>query len=115
MMATYKKSEYCKMTLIFFIIFFSRYIYILNLLSNLPVATTTVERSFSVMKIENNRICSRMSDQWMDENLIVYIRKDISRSINNKFIMQQFQNMKHTLKSIVKGYNELIVCYFLVI
>ena len=76
------------MTLIFFIIFFlGIYIYILNLLSNLPVATATVERSFSVMKIVNNRIRSRMSDQWMDDNLIVYIRKDISRSINNKFIM----------------------------
>ena len=35
------------------------------------------------MKIVNNR----MSDQWMDDNLIVYIGKNISRSINNKVIM----------------------------
>ena len=46
-----------------------------------------MERSFSVMKIMNNRLRSRMSDQWMDDNLIVYIGKDISRNINNKVIM----------------------------
>ena len=49
--------------------------------------TTTVERSFSAMKIVNNRLRNRMSDQWIDDNLIVYIGKDISRSINNKIIM----------------------------
>ena len=77
------------MTLIFlFNFFFYIYIYIyINLLSNLPVATVTVERSFSVMKIVNNRLCCRMSDQWMDDNLIVYIGKNISRRINNKVIM----------------------------
>ena len=46
-----------------------------------------MERSFSAMKIVNNQLRNRMSDQWMDENLIVYIGKDISRSINNKVIM----------------------------
>jgi hypothetical protein len=39
------------------------------------------------MKIVNNRLHNQMSDQWMDGNLIVYIGKDISRSINNKVIM----------------------------
>jgi hypothetical protein len=75
------------MTLIFLLNFCPRYIYIYNLLSNLPVATATVEISFSTMKIVNNRLCSRMSDQWIDDNLIVYIRKDISCSINNKVII----------------------------
>ena len=46
-----------------------------------------MERSFSAMKIMNNQLRSRMSDQWMDDNLIVYIEKDFSRSINNKVIM----------------------------
>ena len=45
-----------------------------------------MERSFSTMKIVNNRLRSRMNDQWMDDNLIVYIGKDISRNINNKVI-----------------------------
>ena len=46
-----------------------------------------MERSFLAKKIVNNRLRSRMSDQWMDDNLIVYIEKDFSRSINNKVIM----------------------------
>ena len=53
----------------------------------LLVAYATVKRLFSAMKIVNNRLRNRMSDQWMDNNLIVYIEKDISRSINNKIIM----------------------------
>ena len=39
------------------------------------------------MKIVNNQLCSRISDQWINDNLIVYIEKDISRNINNKVIM----------------------------
>ena len=75
------------MTLIFLLNFFlGIYIYI-NLLSNLLVATTTVERSFSTVKIVNNRLRSRMSYQWMDNNLIVCIGKDIYRNINNKIII----------------------------
>ena len=77
------------MILIFLLIFFSRYIYIYisNLLLNLPVATATMEKAFLAMKIVNNRLRSRMSDQWMDDNLIVYIEKNISRSVDNKVIM----------------------------
>jgi hypothetical protein len=46
-----------------------------------------VEITFSTIKIMNNRLRSRTSDQWMDDNLIIYIGKDISRNINNKVIM----------------------------
>ena len=50
-----------------------------------------------------------MSDQWMNNCLNVYIEKDICCSIDNLVIIQRFKNIKNTLKSIVKGYNELIV------
>jgi hypothetical protein len=60
----------------------------------LPVATATVERAFSAMKIVKNRLRSRMSDQWMNDSLIVYIEKDIFHSIDNEAIMQWFQNIK---------------------
>ena len=39
------------------------------------------------MKIVNNRLRNRMSDQWINDNLIIYIGKNIYRSINNKVIM----------------------------
>ena len=49
----------------------------------LPVTTSTVERAFSAMKIVKNRSRNRMGDQWMTNNLIVYIEKDIFDCIDN--------------------------------
>ena len=67
---------------------------LVSLTLTLPVATVTVERAFSAMKIVKNRLRSQMSNQWMNDSLIVYIEKDIFHSINNEVIMQRFQNMK---------------------
>ncbi len=53
-----------------------------------------MERAFSAMKIMKNRLRSRMSDQWMNNSLIIYIEKDNFHSIDNEVIMQRFQNMK---------------------
>ena len=60
----------------------------------LSVAITTVERAFSAMKIVKNRLRNRMGNQWMTNNLILYIEKDIFDCIDNDVIMQHFQNMK---------------------
>jgi hypothetical protein len=67
---------------------------LVTLALTLPVATVTVERAFSAMKIVKNRLHSRMSDQWMNDSFIVYIEKDIFHRINNEAIMQRFQNIK---------------------
>ena len=60
----------------------------------LPVATATIEISFSAMKYIKNELRNRMGDQWMNDFLVVYIKKDVAYSIDNKTIMQRFQNMK---------------------
>ncbi|KAJ9185150.1 hypothetical protein P3X46_004811 [Hevea brasiliensis] len=60
----------------------------------LPVATAFVKRAFSAMKIVKNRLRNRMGDQWMSDCLITYIEKEIFNSIDNKVIMQSYQNMK---------------------
>ena len=60
----------------------------------LPVATATVERTFSAMNIVKNRLRNRMGDQWMNDYLLVYIEKDIFDTIDNETIIQHFQNMK---------------------
>ncbi|XP_026444004.1 zinc finger MYM-type protein 1-like [Papaver somniferum] len=36
----------------------------------LPVATTTIERVFSVIKVVKNRLLNRMGDEWMNDILI---------------------------------------------
>jgi len=35
-----------------------------------------------------------MGDKWMNDSLVVYIKKDIFDNINNEVIMKQFQNIK---------------------
>ena len=38
-----------------------------------PISTTTVERTFSVMKFVKNELQNEMRDEWMNDNLIVFI------------------------------------------
>ena len=67
---------------------------LVKLALTLPIATVTVERSFSAMKYIKNELHNRMGDQWMDDCLIVYIEKGVACSIDKKTTMQRFQNMK---------------------
>ena len=67
---------------------------LMKLVLTLPIVTAIVERSFSAMKYIKNELCNRMGDQWMNDCLIVYIEKDVACSIDNKTIVQRFQNIK---------------------
>ncbi|CAN6568654.1 unnamed protein product [Malus baccata var. baccata] len=71
------------------------YVYLLITLSLvLPVATTSVERAFSVMNIVKGPLRNKMGDQWLSDSLLVYIERDIFACIENEAIMLRFQNMK---------------------
>jgi hypothetical protein len=35
-----------------------------------------------------------MGDKWMNDSLVVYIKKDIFDNIDNEIIMKWFQNIK---------------------
>ncbi|XP_028100922.1 zinc finger MYM-type protein 1-like [Camellia sinensis] len=67
---------------------------LLTLALILPVATATVGRVFSAMNIVKNRLRNRMGDEWMNDGLVVYIKRDIFDSIDNDTIMERFQTMK---------------------
>ncbi|KAL7001672.1 hypothetical protein U1Q18_052392 [Sarracenia purpurea var. burkii] len=67
---------------------------LLTLALILPVATSTIERTFSEMKIVKNRLHSGMDDQWMHDSLVVYIEREMFNSISNEIIMYRFQTMK---------------------
>ena len=54
----------------------------------LPVATTNVEITFLVINIVKNRLRNGMGDQWMNDQLFVFIEKDIFDIIDNETIMQ---------------------------
>ena len=61
----------------------------------LLVATATIERAFSAMNINKNRLRNQIGDQWMNDCLVTYIEKDIFKTIKCEEIMQWFQNIKN--------------------
>lgn len=60
----------------------------------LPVATATVERAFSVMKLIKSKLQNRMDDELLSGCLVPYIEKEVFSSVSNESIMDTFQNMK---------------------
>ena len=66
---------------------------LLKLALILLVATASVERSFSAMDIVKNQLRNRIEDDWMNDNLVTYIEKDVFDSVKNEAIMQCFQKM----------------------
>jgi len=59
----------------------------------LPVATASVERVFSYMKVVNSNLCNKMSDQWLHDRLVTYIERDVLLTISNDVILAHFQQM----------------------
>ncbi|KAL3839148.1 hypothetical protein ACJIZ3_023739 [Penstemon smallii] len=56
----------------------------------LPVATASVERAFSAMKMVKNRLRSKMGDQWLNDILVIFIERDIFCDISYDAIMDRF-------------------------
>ena len=56
----------------------------------LYVATTSVERVFSVMKAVKTDLRNRMGDEWLNDSLVVYIENEIFVSIDNELILNRF-------------------------
>ncbi|XP_060200713.1 uncharacterized protein LOC132628978 [Lycium barbarum] len=60
----------------------------------LPVATATVERAFSAMKLIKTDLRNRMDDELLSDCLVSYIEKEVFSTISNEDIMDTFQKMK---------------------
>ncbi|XP_057468721.1 uncharacterized protein LOC130757922 [Actinidia eriantha] len=67
---------------------------LLKLALVLPVATASVERAFSALKIVKSRLRNRMGDQFLNDSLLVYIEKKRFNDISNDAIIDRFQKMK---------------------
>ncbi|XP_042051382.1 uncharacterized protein LOC121796640 [Salvia splendens] len=57
----------------------------------LKVATASVERAFSAMKIIKTSLRNSMGDQLLNDCLVPYIEKDVFVKVTNETIMQRFQ------------------------
>ena len=60
----------------------------------LPVATTTVERTFSSMKHIKNEVRNSIGDQYLNDCLVCYIERDVFKNVSNEVIDDRFHNMK---------------------
>ncbi|XP_070052461.1 uncharacterized protein [Nicotiana tomentosiformis] len=60
----------------------------------LPIATATVERTFSAMKLFKSELRNRMNDEFMSGCLVPYVERKIFNTISDETIMNTFQEMK---------------------
>ncbi|CAN6695411.1 unnamed protein product [Malus baccata var. baccata] len=67
---------------------------LLTLALVLPVATVSVERAFSAMKIVKTPLRNKMGDQWLSDSMVVYIEINVFAYIDNEPIIQRFHDMK---------------------
>ncbi|KAG2619286.1 hypothetical protein PVAP13_3NG140908 [Panicum virgatum] len=49
---------------------------------------------FSAMSLIKTDLRSKMGDEWLNDLMICYVKKEIFRSISNDKIIQRFEEMK---------------------
>ncbi|XP_042016240.1 uncharacterized protein LOC121764253 [Salvia splendens] len=59
----------------------------------LPVATASVERVFSDMKIVKTDRQNRMGDEWLNDSLVIYSERSIFATVSNERILTRFQDI----------------------
>ena len=68
---------------------------LIRLVLTLPVSTTTTERAFLAMKLLKTRLRNRMEDEFLADNMIVYIEKEIAGNFTIEMIIDEFYSMKN--------------------
>ncbi|KAJ9545337.1 hypothetical protein OSB04_025044 [Centaurea solstitialis] len=67
---------------------------LLKLTLVLPVATATVERCFSTMKLVKSDLRNRIADEFLNVVLICAIEKEAHGKVKNEDVVDRFQKMK---------------------
>ncbi|KAJ9565413.1 hypothetical protein OSB04_001379 [Centaurea solstitialis] len=67
---------------------------LLKLTLVLPVATATVERCFSTMKLVKTDLRNRIADDFLNSALICAIEKEAHQKVKNEDVIDRFQKMK---------------------
>ncbi|XP_015955548.1 uncharacterized protein LOC107479943 [Arachis duranensis] len=67
---------------------------LIRLVLTLPVSTATTERTFSAMKIVKTRLRSKIADEFLADNLVIYIEKELAAIFDTNSIIDDFKNRK---------------------
>ena len=60
----------------------------------LPVATATVERCFSKLKLVKTDLRNRMGQEYLNNAMVCAVEKDFLREVKDEDVMERFQAMK---------------------
>ena len=58
------------------------------------MVTTSVERSFPAMTFIRNKLRNSMGDEFLNDNLVTYLERDLFENVHNIVIARQFKHMK---------------------
>ena len=67
---------------------------LIRLILTFPVSTATTERSLSAMKIIKTRLRNKMEDEFLADNMIIYIEKEIAENFSFDSIINEFKDLK---------------------
>jgi hypothetical protein len=67
---------------------------LIHLVLTLSVSTATTEQTFSAMKLVKTRLRSKMENEFLADNLVIYIEKEIAKDFTIKMIMDEFYSME---------------------
>ena len=73
---------------------------LLELALVLPVATATVERCFSAMKIVKTYLRNRISDEHLSDCVICYVEKQELMKVTNSAVIHRFETLKARLHDV---------------
>lgn len=66
---------------------------LLKLVLVLPVATASVERIFSAMKLVKTYLRNRIGDEYMSNSLVCYVEKQEMEKVTNDIVVHRFKAM----------------------
>ncbi|XP_074355662.1 uncharacterized protein LOC141695303 [Apium graveolens] len=64
------------------------------LILTLSVSTATIERSFSAMSFVKNKLRNKIHDEYLTDCLILFLEKEIARTITINSIINDFRDLK---------------------
>ncbi|XP_074323635.1 uncharacterized protein LOC141660540 [Apium graveolens] len=67
---------------------------LIALILTLPVSTSTTERSFSAGSFVKNKLRNKMHDEYLTNFLILFLEKEIARTITIDSIIDEFRDLK---------------------
>ncbi|MFS8014459.1 hypothetical protein Hanom_Chr15g01344731 [Helianthus anomalus] len=78
----------------------------------LPVATATIERCFSKLKLVKTDLCNRIGPKFLNNAMVCAVKNDFLREVKDNDVMERFQAMKKKMRTNLLGICFTLFMYF---